>query len=87
MHRKQGKNETVLNIWCVCLAGENMIYDDFINLKYEPEKNDLIALFYIEPNKRKGINLRRAAGAVADESSVGTWAENTMMKKYLKFIS
>lgn len=58
-----------------------MIYDDFINLKYEPKKDDLIALFYIEPNKKKGISIRRAAGAVAAESSVGTWADNPMIKK------
>jgi len=55
------------------------VYENFVNLKYKPSKNDLIALFYIEPNK--GVTLKRAAGAIAAESSVGTWSDNPMIHK------
>jgi ribulose-bisphosphate carboxylase large chain len=44
---------------------------DFIELGYKPEKDDLIALFRVEPGK--GASMREACGAVAAESSIGTW--------------
>lgn len=47
------------------------VYDSFVDLHYQPAKTDLVAQFYIE--SAKGSNIRRAAGAVAAESSVGTW--------------
>jgi len=55
-----------------------MKYEDYVDLKYKPGKNDLICEFYLEPSG----NMRRAAGAVAAESSIGTWAETTTTKPY-----
>ncbi len=55
------------------------IYDYFIDKKYKPDRNDLIAFFYIEP--KRGISIERAAGAVAAESSIGTWSDNPMIHK------
>ncbi len=49
------------------------VYDRFVDLSYTPQKDDLVCLFYIEP--MKGESMKRAAGAVAAESSVGTWTE------------
>ena len=46
-------------------------YNEFVNLNYEPEKNELICLFYFEP--AAGISGREAAGRIASESSTGTW--------------
>ena len=58
-----------------------MKYLDFVNLKYEPRKSDLVCLFRVEP---QGISLEEAAGAVAAESSVGTWTELTTSKAYVE---
>jgi ribulose-bisphosphate carboxylase large chain len=49
------------------------VYESFVDLSYRPKKTDLVALFYIEP--MKGSTVKRAAGAVAAESSVGTWTQ------------
>jgi ribulose-bisphosphate carboxylase large chain len=54
----------------------------YIDLKYKPEKNDLICLFRVEPTK--GISLKKAAEAIASESSIGTWTEVKTMKKRIK---
>jgi len=45
----------------------------YIDLKYKPEKSDLICLFRVEPEK--GISIREVAEDVAAESSVGTWVD------------
>ena len=50
---------------------------DFVDLKYEPLETDLVCTFHVEPN---GIDIKEAAGAVAAESSVGTWTELTTTK-------
>jgi ribulose-bisphosphate carboxylase large chain len=42
----------------------------------------LICEFYVEP--QEGVNAKRAAGAVAAESSVGTWTELTTEKEYMR---
>jgi ribulose-bisphosphate carboxylase large chain len=57
-----------------------MKYEDYVDLKYAP-KNDLICDFFVEP---LGISLKKAAGAVAAESSIGTWTEITTTKKYVE---
>jgi ribulose-bisphosphate carboxylase large chain len=57
-----------------------MKYEDYVDLKYSP-KNDLICDFFVEP---LGISLKKAAGAVAAESSIGTWTETTTTKKYVE---
>jgi ribulose-bisphosphate carboxylase large chain len=54
----------------------------YINLNYEPEKNDLICLFRVEP--AKGISFEKAAEAIASESSIGTWTEVKTMKPRIK---
>lgn len=46
-------------------------YDEFINLNYKPAKDELVCLFYFEPEK--GISKNEAIGRVASESSTGTW--------------
>lgn len=48
-----------------------MRYEDFVDLSYEPKESDLITEFYVEP--RKGESLKHSVGAVAAESSIGTW--------------
>jgi ribulose-bisphosphate carboxylase large chain len=46
-------------------------YDEFVNFKYTPAKDDLVCLYYFEP--AKGINAVEAIGRIASESSAGTW--------------
>ena len=63
-----------------------MDYTDYINLRYKPNGNDLIAEFRLEP--ARGVSFKEAAGAVAAESSVGTWTQlTTITDKRLKQIS
>ncbi|AHF80073.1 type III ribulose-bisphosphate carboxylase [Thermococcus paralvinellae] len=48
------------------------IYDQYVDKEYEPNpKRDLIAVFRITP--ADGFTIEAAAGAVAAESSTGTW--------------
>lgn len=56
-------------------------YVDFVDLNYEPLETDLICTFQVEP---EGLSLKEAAGAVAAESSVGTWTELTTVKPYVE---
>jgi len=58
-----------------------MKYEDYVNLRHRPEKSDLVCEFYLEP---AGISLKKAAGAVAAESSIGTWTETTTTKPYVE---
>ncbi len=46
-------------------------YDEFVDLNYNPARDDLICLYYFEP--AKGISTREAMGRIASESSAGTW--------------
>lgn len=47
-------------------------YDNFVHLGYKPKKTDVIATFHLKvPSWQKD---KTAMGAVASESSVGTWA-------------
>lgn len=59
----------------------DLLYRDFVDLKYEPKETDIICTFYLEPD---GINLEEAAGAVVAESSIGTWTELTTIKAYVE---
>ena len=54
----------------------------YVDLKYRPGKGDLICEFYLEP--AVGLNVRRVAEFVAEESSTGTWTEVHTQKKYLQ---
>ncbi|MEE9323034.1 MAG: type III ribulose-bisphosphate carboxylase [Candidatus Aenigmarchaeota archaeon] len=49
----------------------------FIDLKYVPGKDDVIAEFFVEPNK---ISFEKACSHIAGESSIGTWTEVKTMK-------
>ena len=57
-----------------------MKYIDFVDLNYKPKDSDLICTFTFEPDD---ITLKEAAGAIAAESSVGTWTELTTEKPYV----
>ena len=46
-------------------------YQKFVDLGYKPANDDLICLFYFEPDK--GITKKEAIGRIASESSTGTW--------------
>ncbi len=58
-----------------------MKYIDFVDLKYKPEESDLTCTFLVEPD---GIGVKETAGAVAAESSIGTWTELTTVKPYME---
>ncbi len=58
-----------------------MRYLDFVNLEYKPKDSDVICTFRVES---KGVSIKEAAGAVAAESSVGTWTELTTAKSYVE---
>lgn len=57
-----------------------MIYENYVNLKYKPKSSDLICMFRLNPCTKK------SAGAVASESSTGTWTKLTTIteKKQLE---
>jgi ribulose-bisphosphate carboxylase large chain len=59
-------------------------YLDFVDSNYKPKENDLICTFYLEP---EGISLKEAAGAIAAESSVGTWTELSTEKPYMTLLA
>ena len=46
-------------------------YMDFVDLSYQPEKDEIICLFYFESDD--GVTREEAAGRIASESSTGTW--------------
>jgi ribulose-bisphosphate carboxylase large chain len=59
-------------------------YLDYVDLSYKPKEADLICTFYFEP---EGISLKEAAGAIAAESSIGTWTELTTSQPYMRRLS
>jgi ribulose-bisphosphate carboxylase large chain len=58
-----------------------MRYIDYVDLDYKPKSSDLVCDFYAEPVP--SLSVREAAGAVAAESSTGTWTELTTEQKYV----
>ncbi len=52
-----------------------MKYSDYVDLSYTPKKTDIICDFSFKP--AKGVSLKEVAGAVAAESSIGTWTDVT----------
>src|SRR5208337_4849015 len=56
-------------------------YLDFLDFEYSPKETDLVCTFYLEP---EGISLNEATGAVAAESSIGTWTELKTDKPYVQ---
>lgn len=57
-------------------------YKEFVDLKYEPAKDDLVCLFYFEP--AAGVSGREAVGRIASESSTGTWTTLFTMPPRMK---
>jgi ribulose-bisphosphate carboxylase large chain len=65
-----------MNKRCVLMGN----YEEFVNLSYKPKPSDMIVSFKVKvPRWEKPL---RAYGAVASESSVGTWAnlKNSKLK-------
>lgn len=58
-----------------------MRYIDYVDTRYKPKSSDLICDFHVEP---RGISLKEAAGAVAAESSTGTWTQLTTEQAYVR---
>jgi ribulose-bisphosphate carboxylase large chain len=56
-------------------------YIDFVDLKYAPSETDLVCTFQLEPER---VSIKEATGAIAAESSVGTWTELTTAKPYVE---
>jgi len=54
-------------------------YDEFVNKKYAPKRDDVVVLFRYKP--AKGISTKEALGRMASESSAGTWTTLTRMPK------
>jgi ribulose-bisphosphate carboxylase large chain len=59
-----------------------MRYEDFIDLSYKPSKRDLVCEFILQP--ADGVSIGRGAGAIAAESSIGTWTEVKTEKRYVR---
>ena len=57
-------------------------YMEFVDLKYTPAKDDVVCLFYFEPET--GISKQEAVGRVASESSTGTWTTLFKMPPRMK---
>ena len=57
-------------------------YNQFVDLKYKPAKDDLIVLFYFEPPA--GMSKKESAGRIASESSTGTWTTLTKLPPRMK---
>jgi len=55
-------------------------YEDFVHLDYRPKKTDLLVSFRVRVPKWETV--KRAVGAIASESSVGTWAATVAGLKY-----
>ena len=58
-----------------------MRYLDFVDPSYRPSEEDVICDFYLEP---LDMSIEEAAGAVAAESSIGTWTELTTLRRYVE---
>lgn len=48
----------------------------YVDLKYEPSKDDLVCAYYLEP---AGISFEKACEHIAAESSIGTWTDLTTL--------
>ncbi|NIP40414.1 MAG: ribulose-bisphosphate carboxylase large subunit, partial [Candidatus Aenigmarchaeota archaeon] len=54
-----------------------VVRTNFVDLEYVPSKDDVVAEFYVEPNK---ISFEKTCNHIAGESSIGTWTEVKTMK-------
>ncbi|MBU4267093.1 MAG: type III ribulose-bisphosphate carboxylase [Candidatus Altiarchaeales archaeon] len=46
---------------------------EYIDLEYEPNEDELVCLYYIEPSK--GVSFKKACTNIAGESSIDTWSD------------
>ncbi len=53
------------------MAGKVEWYTEFVDREYRPARDDLVCLFYFEPDS--GVSVDEAVGRIASESSTGTW--------------
>ncbi|MGQ4875667.1 MAG: type III ribulose-bisphosphate carboxylase [Promethearchaeia archaeon] len=53
----------------------------YVNLDYEPDENDLIAMYYLEYDPKFCPNIEQASEEIAKESSIGTWTDIVTMSK------
>jgi ribulose-bisphosphate carboxylase large chain len=51
---------------------------EYINRDYKPSRNDLVAVYYLEPNR---VSIEEAAENIAAESSIGTWTDVSTLSK------
>ncbi len=58
-----------------------MKYEDFVDLTYKPDEDDVVCDFSVETYDE---DIKKMAGGVAAESSIGTWTELATMKAYVK---
>lgn len=58
-----------------------MRYIDFVDLRHEPSEDDVLCDFHFVS---EGMSSKEAAGAIAAESSIGTWTELTTVKPYVE---
>ncbi|MGB9703304.1 MAG: type III ribulose-bisphosphate carboxylase [Candidatus Micrarchaeales archaeon] len=59
---------------------EKSIYSEFVNFGYKPSRSDLICLFKFSTKK----DVKESVGAIAAESSTGTWTRLTTETNELK---
>ncbi|MEM0350606.1 MAG: type III ribulose-bisphosphate carboxylase [Archaeoglobaceae archaeon] len=52
-----------------------MKYLDYVDKEYKPTDDELLVSFYVKP--AEGFSIEEVAGAIAAESSTGTWTELT----------
>ncbi len=57
-------------------------YLEFVNQNYKPSKDELVCLFYFEPEA--GVSAKEACGRIASESSTGTWTTLFKMPPRMK---
>ncbi len=63
-------------------VGNSMRYQDYVNTRYKPKHSEMVCGFYAQGTK--GVKPKWLAGAIAAESSIGTWTELTTTKPYMK---
>jgi len=64
------------------MSGKVDWYLEFVDLGYKPAKDDIVCLFYFEPEA--GISVKEAVGRIASESSTGTWTTLFKMPPRMK---
>lgn len=75
--RIRKRSKILVNFWRArnfqFLSGGKMKYSNYVDLSYKPKKTDVICEFLFKP--ARNVSVKEAAGAVAAESSIGTWTD------------